>query len=214
LGALWHPSSCVKVYSAQKKATQPSICVFLTANKPSTGCGLSYKLYKKIDNTSLSAFMEMYSNMTSVVRNRVRSSAPIPLLQKNSAMGEDVRSVLPSYINELINIISDSGLGICLYNYNISWPTVADDMILMAYSSYALQRMIYIYYHYSCKWRFEYNASKCAVIFFNRQCANQPKQSWSLGSDVITETSTYTHRAYCETHICHRGFWSMKRLRN
>ena len=58
-------------------------------------CGLFYKSGEKVDGTSLSAFMEMYSNMTSVVRNRGHSSAPIPILQ-GTRQGGDVRSVLPS----------------------------------------------------------------------------------------------------------------------
>jgi len=40
LGCIMTSSLCVKVYSAQKKATQPSMCVFMTANKPSTVCGI------------------------------------------------------------------------------------------------------------------------------------------------------------------------------
>jgi hypothetical protein len=34
------------------------------------------------------------------------------------------------YINGLINELESSGLGFCIYNSNISSPTVADDMIL------------------------------------------------------------------------------------
>jgi len=37
---------------------------------------------------------------------------------------------------------------------------------------------------------------------FNRQRSNQPKQSWSLGSDILTETSTYTHLGLlCDEHM-------------
>ena len=115
-------------------------------------CGLFYKLCEKVDDTSLSAFMEMYSNMTSVVRNRGHSSAPIPILQGTRQGGRTSAQCYLAYINELINI-SNSGLGICLYNCNTSCPTVADDMILMAYSGNALQRIFDICYKYSCKWR-------------------------------------------------------------
>jgi len=172
------------------------MCVFWTANKPSTGYGIVdffYKLCEKIDDTSMLAFMEMYYNMTSVVRNRGHTTTPIPIQQATRQGGRTSAQCYLAYINGLINIISGSGLGICLYKCNTSCPTVADDMILMVYSSCALQRMIDICYQYSCKWRFEYNASKCAVIVFTKQRSNQPKQSWSLGSAVITETSTYTH---------------------
>jgi len=172
VGALRHPSLCVKVYSAQKKTTQPSMCVFLTANKPSIGYGIVdffYKLCeKKIDDTSLSAFMEMYSNMTSVVRNRGHSSTHrlLYLYYKEPDKGEDVRSVLPSLHQQIDKHIKLWLWNMFIYtcNCNTSCPTVADDMILMAYSSNALQRMIDMCYKYSCKWRFEYNASKCAVI--------------------------------------------------
>jgi len=53
--------------------------------------------------------------------------------------------------------------------------------------------MIDICYNCSCKWRFEYNASKCAVIVFNKHGSDHQERTWSIGNKVITETNSFTH---------------------
>ncbi|KAH3801430.1 hypothetical protein DPMN_155080 [Dreissena polymorpha] len=62
-----------------------------------------------------------------------------------------------------------------MYGLNVNSPTVADDMILIAFSKHALDSMMKLCYDYSCKWRFEYNPSKCAVIVFNEQRCSRPE---------------------------------------
>ena len=49
--------------------------------------GFFYKLCEKNDDTSMLAFMEMYANMTTVVRNRGHTSTPIPILQGTRQWG-------------------------------------------------------------------------------------------------------------------------------
>ena len=44
-----------------------------------------------------------------------------------------------------------------------------------------------------CKWRFEYNASKCAVIVFNKHGSAHQERTWSIGNEVVMETNSYTH---------------------
>ncbi|KAH3709274.1 hypothetical protein DPMN_068736 [Dreissena polymorpha] len=48
-------------------------------------------------------------------------------------------------------------------------------------------------YDYSCKWRFEYNQSKCAVIVVNEQRCSRPERFWTLGRETIQEAELYTH---------------------
>ena len=55
--------------------------------------------------------------------------------------------------------------------------------------------MLQICNNYSCKWRFEYNASKCAVIVFNESKNDYSKQNrkWQMGNNLIMEGINYTH---------------------
>ena len=78
---------------------------------------------------------------------------------------------------------------------NFSCPTVADGMCLVSFSKTGLDKMIQLCYQYACKWRFEYNHAKCAVVVFN-ETVKQHKESnrvWKLGNDSITEKDKYTH---------------------
>ena len=110
-------------------------------------------------------------------------------------------------INELFYILSISGLGVCIYNCYTSCPTVADDMILMAFRREALQIMINICYNYSCKCRFEYNSSKCAVIVFN---SGQINKNGHVRNEVILETTSIRILFFYAMSLCHRALSSTK----
>ncbi len=50
-------------------------------------------------------------------------------------------------------------------------------------------------FDYSCKWRYEYNPAKCAVIVFNETKRHyaQSQREWKIGPHVIKEpTGTRT----------------------
>ena len=68
-------------------------------------------------------------------------------------------------------------------------------MTLLALTKTGIDKMISICYEYSCKWGYEYNASKSAVIVCNE--TNRAKigtsRSWCVGFDVIPEVDSYTH---------------------
>jgi hypothetical protein len=68
-------------------------------------------------------------------------------------------------------------------------------MCLIAYSKSALDQMLNICQNYSRHWRYDYNASKCAVIVFNESARDYKHQNrtWRLGNEIIPETTEYTH---------------------
>jgi len=87
-------------------------------------------------------------------------------------------------------------------NFLSALPTVAppagfnlDDMCLVTLSKGALDQMMSICVRYSCKWRYEYNARKCAVIVFNDtyRHVNVDKRQWMLGREPVDEKYDYTH---------------------
>ena len=50
-------------------------------------------------------------------------------------------------------------------------------------------------FKYSCKWRFQYNSSKCAIMTFNetKKASLQARRSYTLGDDIIKEVLSYSH---------------------
>ena len=87
------------------------------------------------------------------------------------------------YINGLIQELENSGYGFCIAGKSYSSLSVADDMVLLSYSKFGLQKLIC--YEYSCKWRYKYNPKKRSLVIFN-----EPKRSykiqhrcWKLGSN-------------------------------
>jgi hypothetical protein len=84
----------------------------------------------------------------------------------------------------------------------MSCPTVADDMVLVSFSSDGLDNMLKICNIYSREWRFLYNPSKSAVITFNPAILVHDSVIFSLGNDVITINFTYKHLGVeCDQHL-------------
>ena len=71
----------------------------------------------------------------------------------------------------------------------------ADDMTLLSLTKSGLDKMIKICYDYSCKWGYEYNASKSAIIVCHEKKIIQSniKRALCVGDDVIPEIEAYTH---------------------
>ena len=97
------------------------------------------------------------------MKNRGHTSKWFPVRQGTRQGGKSSPNCYLLYINGLINALEHSGLGFCVYGMNINSPTVADDMILIAFSKHALDGMMKICYDYSCKWRFF--ATECPNTF-------------------------------------------------
>ena len=55
--------------------------------------------------------------------------------------------------------------------------------------------MIKICYNYSCKWGYEYNAIKSAIIVCHekKKLQSSIKRIWCVGDDIIPEVDSYTH---------------------
>jgi hypothetical protein len=157
--------------------------------------GLFKKLYDcNIDPIIYKSFLNMYTGMSSRVKYRGCHSDWFPVLQGTRQGGVSSPKLYLLFIDGLIDELEKSGLGLCIYNTSFASPTVADDMCLVALSKEALDRMLDICFEYSRKWRYSYNASKCAVVVFNEKDGSQKEnRSWSIGPDQIPEKDSYTH---------------------
>ena len=80
-----------------------------------------------------------------------------------------------------------------MYNIGVSSPTVADDMTLVSFSEKGMNAMLEMCDKYSKRWRYEYNASKCAVMVCNETTKKSRDRIFQLGEHIIVETHQYTH---------------------
>ena len=158
--------------------------------------GLFSKLFDAgVDIQVFKAFISMYSGLKSQVKFRGRNSEWFPVLQGTRQGGVSSPKLYLLYIDGLIKELELSGLGFCIYGTCFACPTVADDMCLVSFSKSGMDKMLDICYKYSCKWRFEYNAKKCAIVVFNERphLSKKTNRTWRLGPESVEEEDCYTH---------------------
>jgi len=80
-----------------------------------------------------------------------------------------------------------------MYGTNVSTPTFAENMTLITVSKSAMEQMLDICYRYPCKWRYFYNATKCAVLVFNVQDSLHNDAAFHIGREPIQLTSAQVH---------------------
>lgn len=157
--------------------------------------GLLYKLYNTgIDSTTFLSFVNMYTDMKSSVRNGNALTEWFNVLQGTRQGSKSSPLLYLLFVDGLIKLLEQSGYGICIYDLNACSPTVADDMVIVSFSRFGLQRMIDICHRYSKSWRYEYNPSKCSVIIFNGSTnINADRFVWKLDETALKVTDKYKH---------------------
>ena len=69
------------------------------------------------------------------------------------------------YINELLNNLCQSQFGLKINKIPMCAPTQADGVVLLSLTKDGLNELnIHVSFTYAHKWRYRYNASKCAVL--------------------------------------------------
>ncbi len=98
------------------------------------------------------------------------------------------------HINELLTDITTNNIGSKIGDINCSCPTLADDVTLLANSPNGLQKLLNTVYEYSCKWRYEINATKSNIVIFskNKNTRNQ-KLNLKLGDKEIPQIEHLSH---------------------
>ena len=158
--------------------------------------GLYYKLHKLgICSHLLKSVVSMHTGMYSCVMYNGFYSDWFPILQGTRQGGVWSPFLYLVYIDSLIEQLVNSNLGFQVEGSSLCAPSFADDMTLLSLSSKALQSMIDICYQYSCLWRYQYNASKCAVVTFNesKRSYSRSSRAWSVGFQEIPEKEEFVH---------------------
>lgn len=156
--------------------------------------GLFFKLIEMgVDPSTLTALRSMYENSTCHVKFQGKCSKTFPVKQGTKQGGKASPILYLAFIDGLIKELENSHLGMCLYDLDVSTPTVADDMVLVSFTRDSLQGMLNICDSYSRRWRYFYNASKCKVVIFNSPGIEKCSVPFVLGPDVLPEGSSYCH---------------------
>ena len=92
--------------------------------------------------------------------------------------------------NDLLNLLTESGHGAKLSGIDISCPTYADDISLVALHCSSLQAMLNIAYQHSTTWRYQFNPTKSSVLLFGTDIQNV---SLRLGPHELTVNKTDKH---------------------
>jgi len=186
------------IYMSQEYGSKLFVC-FLDAKQAFDRVwhdGLFSKLYDtNIDPIIYKAFVSMYKDIESRVRFRGYLSDWFPVLRGTRQGGVSSPKLYLLYIDGLLREIEASGLGFCIFNCNFASPTVADDMCLVTLSKHAMDQLLDMCYRYSCRWRYDYNPKKCAVVVYNEDkvSAHRSTRVWHLGPEIIEEKESYTH---------------------
>ena len=94
-----------------------------------------------------------------------------------------------SYIDPLLRLLSDAGIGVSAGPLFIGAPTYVDDLMLIANSPEELQEMLSLTYNFSACNRYIIHPSKSQIITFG----NKDDISCSIGPDPVPVTDSMTH---------------------
>ena len=113
--------------------------------------GLFVKLYDMgLRSNLLGIIIELHSDMISCVLYKGHKSDWFKILQGSRQGGVLSPFMFLCYNDDLLEQLTKCTVGFKMLNINVSCPTVADDMILLALSISGLALLLCICYAYSC----------------------------------------------------------------
>ncbi len=91
----------------------------------------------------------------------------------------------------LLKPLTASRYSIYVGNLCVTSPAYADDLTINAISARALQHLLDIVFEFSCKWRLQFNPTKCKIIVYGED--KTPHVKFKLGDNEIQRTTSHTH---------------------
>ena len=95
------------------------------------------------------------------------------------------------YVNDLIAQLKECGHGTCICGINVTSPTHADDMALMALFKNSLNALLTIVHAYSLKWRYTFNESKTEMLIWGAD--TQTEVNVKFGEVVLKPNNICKH---------------------
>ncbi len=150
------------------------------------------KLYiRGVEGPLWDLFVSIHADATSRVKWGGQLSNQFQILQGVRQGGLTSTLEYKQFVDTLLWNIQGSGLGASFGDIDISAPTCADDVALMAFDPVNLQVMLQVAYAYSQQEGYKLQPKKCAVVTY----AQVPKQlyPWTLGSEPIPVLDSTKH---------------------
>ena len=98
------------------------------------------------------------------------------------------------FINDLIEELDTSDLGVSICDVSTNNPTVVDDISLISRYPLNLQLMINIVVDYADMWKFKINSSKSSVMIISiNNCATDINYIWTVRSENLTVVQCSIH---------------------
>ena len=148
--------------------------------------GLMFKLFRaNIDPKLFRIVCNMYENFKCAVRIHDTISAWFKLevgVQQGAPLSLWLYEL---YINELLTLLKNTECGAKFFDINITCPTYADDIALLATSPGKLQALIDVAHSYCKKWRYTFNAQKSEVICFSKNQKRCKNEVFWLGNEQL-----------------------------
>ena len=158
------------IYYTKENNSKLYVC-FLDAQKAFDKVwheGLFLKLFEMgVELYLLKVLISLHDHLSSYVLFRGFKSIEFNISRGTRQGGVLSPFLFLCFINDLLNELCASNLGLSINGINLTCPTVADDMLLQSLSNVGLELLINICVRYFHQWRLDYNPLKCAVVVFN-----------------------------------------------
>ena len=157
--------------------------------------GLIHKLYHKgIKGKPLRIINDTLRGSTSQVLHNGHLSETFQIAQGTRQGSICAPFYYTIFVDDLLEQLTLSTYGLKINSLPVAAPTQADDIVLLSASRFGLQQLVNTCYDYAQKWRFSYNAAKCATMEMGgkRRRVSHPCQI-VYGDTPIVEASSYTH---------------------
>ena len=149
-------------------------------------------------------YRSLYDSMTSQVKWSNLLSRSILELQGVRQGGIPSTELFKARCNDLLEVLSTSGLGYSIGSVDVSAPTCADDMTLLSDKAINLQSMINLAAVDSNRERYNFSTKKTRVMVMNSNVMNAWNESpmWKLGERTIDITTSELHLGITRTSDC------------
>lgn len=158
--------------------------------------GLLLKLHERgLDLYLWKIIVSLHCNLHSYALFRSFKSIRFKILRGTRQGGVLSPFMFLCFIDDLLDQLCASNVGLVIHGINLTCPCVADDMLLQSLTKNGLQKLLNICVAYFRIWRLDYNVVKCLVIVFNEfiSAYNRSGRRCVLGTEHLTEGTEYKH---------------------
>ena len=109
------------------------------------------------------------------------------------------------YSNSLLHVLFNHSYAICIRSLQLTSPSFADDITLLALHPSFLSAFMDMCHQYSIKWRYEFNHTKCGVVTFGESKAlhfqSMSEREWKLGNDIVDEVCEHKNLGVLKNYV-------------